>query len=388
MLSAAVLAEDDDSFIARANFNGVSDEIKHIIFDSFASLDDNNVDDCFGLDIEALEAAEMYSVPKQQKIQTSSSRIHRSRSDLPPSLSFSSSSSINSKTSMTDESTKPKRPLSAYNLFFQLERERLIAGTSNTPITAEDVERVAVARRIVDELPEKPKRKHRKSHGKISFAELARAIANKWKVLDSGSKNLLVERAASEKTRFLRELEEWTKQNEIVESIMKQVPNRAQVLEHQAKKATSLQRGAANSVSFSCNGEKKYASANTTVSIGRKTSLIGENSVGDDWNAPSVDNVAFGNLSIGSSFSNDQIQNNKDFAFWQQACQSLHDERTSLQYAFLQHSASFLSHPSLHDQLHPSLQALCHHSSTYSTQDVDTFNKLHDIAFSKNATKF
>jgi hypothetical protein len=327
MQSAAFLAEDDDSFIARANFNGVSDENKHIIFDSFASLDDNNLDDCFGLDIETVEAAEMYSVPKDLKIQQSSSITHQKRSESnPPSLSFSNSRSINGK-----ESTKPKRPLSAYNLFFQLERERLIAGTENTPITVEDVERVVVARRIADGLPDKPKRKHRKSHGKINFAELARAIANKWKILDPSSKNVLLERAASEKAHFLRELEEWTKQNEIVDSQNEEV----------------------NSMSFSGNGEKTYVSVTEAVSNGWNTSLKQDNPVGDGWNAHAVDAVAFGNksmepslsnghlqngnMSMEPSLSNGHVQNNEAIAVWQPSCQSLHDERNSLQYAFLQH---------------------------------------------------
>jgi hypothetical protein len=96
-------------------------------------------------------------------------------------------------------------------LFFQLERERIIAGIDHLPFTADDVERVAIARRLSDMQPDKPKRKHRKSHGKITFAELARAIANRWRGLDAHSKGLLIERAALEKSRFLRELEEWTK---------------------------------------------------------------------------------------------------------------------------------------------------------------------------------
>ena len=378
MHSTGSIAEDDDSFIARANFNGVSDEIRHIIFDSFASLDDNNLDDCFGLDIETVEAFEMYSVPNQQKIQKSSSNARRDRSESPPSLSISSSSSINSIASWVDESTKPKRPLSAYNLFFQLQRERLIAGTENTPITAEDVERVAIARRIEDGLPVKPKRKHRKSHGKISFAELARVIANKWKNLDPTSKNLLLERAASEKARFLRELEEWTKQNEIAEAILQHLPHQQQVMEKTFSKKTQLSKGQANCQSVLGNREKPCIVASTEFPDGCNVRLEHDAPACGGWNEPSVDTVAFRNMSIGPSLSNVLLQYNDDLAFWQRSCQSLEIELYSLKHAFMQHPDSFLAHRQpLHND---------HSRRIHSTQDIDTFNKLHDIAFSNGST--
>jgi HMG (high mobility group) box len=89
-----------------------------------------------------------------------------------------------------------------------------IAGVDpEQPFTAEDVKRIAIQRRELEQNPGRPKRKHRKSHGKISFAELARRIADKWKNLKPEAKDLLQERAAIEKTRYLRELEEWTKFN-------------------------------------------------------------------------------------------------------------------------------------------------------------------------------
>jgi HMG (high mobility group) box len=89
-----------------------------------------------------------------------------------------------------------------------------IAGVDpEQPFTAEDVKRIAIQRRELEQNPGRPKRKHRKSHGKISFAELARRIADKWKNLMPEAKDLLQERAAIEKTRYLRELEEWTKFN-------------------------------------------------------------------------------------------------------------------------------------------------------------------------------
>jgi hypothetical protein len=82
---------------------------------------------------------------------------------------------------------KPKRPLSAYNFFFQSEREKILRS-----------------------VPERVEGKPRRSHGKIGFAPLARMIAERWNSIDIQERTMYDARAAEDKIRYFRELEEWT----------------------------------------------------------------------------------------------------------------------------------------------------------------------------------
>lgn len=101
---------------------------------------------------------------------------------------------------------KPKRPLSAYNIFFQHEREKII--TNNPEITLE-----AVLFKIKNTIKPK-KRRHRKSHGMIGFAQLARTIAETWKALDEADKSPYEAKAAIEKAKYREDLEEWARARE------------------------------------------------------------------------------------------------------------------------------------------------------------------------------
>ena len=97
---------------------------------------------------------------------------------------------------------KPKRPLTAYNLFFSLERDRLIAKEEERMYTKEDVNRVL---RKADGRP------HRKSHGQIGFHELTKTVCARWKKLTPKDKAVFSERAKKEKDEYFKKLWEWQK---------------------------------------------------------------------------------------------------------------------------------------------------------------------------------
>jgi len=139
-----------------------------------------------------------------------------------PITTEKSSSSFDSKESSEDDeqskkqpppngqaksdSDLPKRPLSAYNLFFQLERENILKGEEDQNYTFDNIARIALIHYKQCRLG-KPKRKHRKSHGVIGFRELARVIAQKWKKLSDSIKDLFEERAQIEKALYQREID-------------------------------------------------------------------------------------------------------------------------------------------------------------------------------------
>jgi hypothetical protein len=82
----------------------------------------------------------------------------------------------------------PRRPLSAYNLFFKSERQRILASISEgaNPRLGRSGKPVG-----------------------MGFAGLARDIASKWKVLESAEKSVYEEQAKVEKLRYRQEISAW-----------------------------------------------------------------------------------------------------------------------------------------------------------------------------------
>lgn len=88
----------------------------------------------------------------------------------------------------SDDSDRPKRPLSAYNYFFQHEREQLLS-----------------------KLPVRASGKPRNSHGKLGFSEMARAIGAKWRSVDEDHKAHFRRKADADKARYKSEMVEYKK---------------------------------------------------------------------------------------------------------------------------------------------------------------------------------
>ncbi|KAL7562012.1 hypothetical protein ACA910_004693 [Epithemia clementina (nom. ined.)] len=81
---------------------------------------------------------------------------------------------------------RPKRPLSAYNLFFRDERQRILASH-----------------------PVRPEGVPRRSHGKMGFAEMARTVSQAWKVLNVATKQEYEVQGRYNRLCYKRHLAAW-----------------------------------------------------------------------------------------------------------------------------------------------------------------------------------
>lgn len=109
----------------------------------------------------------------------------------------------------------PRRPLSAYNLFFRVERERLLNGNARDMVNPRDIDRLVISTQD----GEKKKRIHRKTHGRIAFTELARIISKRWKNLSQEAKDLFERHADKERLIYKKALEAWQKSKGIARTV-------------------------------------------------------------------------------------------------------------------------------------------------------------------------
>jgi hypothetical protein len=92
----------------------------------------------------------------------------------------------------------PRKPLNAYNFFFQDQRANLLG----SKIIEEEH----------DDPRERRKRRHRKSHGKIGFTQLAKHVGESWKTLDAETRKSYDVKFQQDKKRYAAELAEYEEQ--------------------------------------------------------------------------------------------------------------------------------------------------------------------------------
>jgi len=114
------------------------------------------------------------------------------RNNLPSNTSKKPHSSNNKR----NNDGRPRRPLSAYNIFFQIERERIMKSQKFVPVVGKKMKN---AKRIG-------------KHANVGFANLARMVSDRWKSIDVEFKLKLEAQSREDKERYKREMEVWQRE--------------------------------------------------------------------------------------------------------------------------------------------------------------------------------
>lgn len=104
---------------------------------------------------------------------------------------------------------KPKRPLSAYNLFFRHVRNSLIKDAcENEKMSSAEIDDLLKSRRGRS-------RHGRRGHGKITFADLTRQVSSQWKSLPPSQRSFFSEKAKLDTQRYQQELKLWNQARQV-----------------------------------------------------------------------------------------------------------------------------------------------------------------------------